>query len=94
MTTMNRLVVEYSGWPDYEMRGVRVQEIFPSSQTPICFCCGAQYLPKNTNPEKVGKQGIQVFLGTNIPEKDDPAFSVRHIKTKNGDLTVSYRHRW
>jgi len=57
------------------------------------FCCGATYQKKITEKTKftAAHKGIRVFDGLKHTPYVGPVMQLDHIKTRNGDITVSIR---
>jgi hypothetical protein len=61
-------------------------------------CCGSKYAGENPDEQtfKKGYRGIKLAIGKHFEEGDynDGTQRIQHIKTKNGYLTTSIRHKW
>lgn len=68
----------------------------PADKSWFSWCCGARYSPNVTSRTnfQAGHLGIRVFEGIVGEEYVGPKQQLKHIKTRNGDLTVSIRHEY
>ncbi len=57
-------------------------------------CCGATYVHKVSEKTKFNAphKGIRVFSGIHGKEYEGTKQFLKHIKTRNGDITVNIRH--
>lgn len=59
----------------------------------ICDCCGSNYLGESPK-EMENKWGIAVALGKVGEEFSNQYQTIKHVKTKNGTITISTRNMW
>lgn len=53
-------------------------------------CCGSTYGGAVRKiPERLSQRGLALYTNTLIPESESPEEVVKHIKTRNGTLTVA-----
>lgn len=59
-------------------------------------CCGASYIDKPNEKTKTSgyNKGIKVINGLVGKPYSRSKGEVAHVKTRNGDFTVSVRHEW
>jgi len=73
----------------YQIGYYEEQTIAPSSS--FSNCCGATYVKKPTEKTNytASHKGIRVFDGLKHEPYVGPVMQLDHIKTRNGDITVS-----
>lgn len=56
-------------------------------------CCGATISHAKTY-NRARSRGIYIFPGVVGKEKDDDKDQIKHVKTKNGDVTIAVKLWW
>lgn len=59
----------------------------------LCGSCGARFQDNPDADLTRIHNGIKIIPGTSSKEQDNEVFSITHVKTRNGDLTVGIRKK-
>jgi len=72
-----------------------IEQLKPSrADTTICSCCGSRYKPTPKSNKVTITGGITVYSGIVGKEVSNEYQEIKHIKTRNGDLTIGVKTKW